>query len=237
MKSKVMIIAAILAMALMAAPALATTITFSVSGFDTYGDPIAAIAKFTTGADTVTVDIWNTQANIKSVGQDISDLGFVLTTGQTIGSISSFSATARTIDSTTKAYTDTAAVTSHWHLDNGVSFGAFGAGLKLNDLGGGMPKNTIIGPPAGDNLYHAANSSITGATHSPEWFGDATTPVEFVVSVPGVTAASRVTFAQFSFGTTAGDNHNGVPSAPVPPSVLLLGSGLIGLGLVRWRRR
>ncbi len=234
MKSKVMIIAAILAMALIAGQAMANTTLLTVTGTDAAGDPIAASAKFTTALNTVTVDIWNTQANPTDVGQDISDLGFVLTSGQTTGSISSFSALERTIGAG-GTYSGVAATTSHWGLDTGVSFGAFGTGLELTDFTGSHVPNTIIGPPAGTNLYSAANASFNAGGHDPEWFGTATAPVEFVLHVAGVTADSSVNFAQFSFGTEAGDNHNA--SVPIPPSALLLGSGLLGLGLVGWRRQ
>jgi hypothetical protein len=236
MKRKMFVLLAILTMVLMVAPAMATTQTFSVTGTDTAGDPISAMATFTTGAGTITVDVWNTHANPIDIGQDISDLGFVLSTGQTTGSINSFSATARTLGAG-GTFSDVAAATSHWVLDTAFSFGAHGTGLKLDDLaGGGGPGNTIIGPPGAGNLYSAANASFNAGPHPPEWFGTAATPVEFHLNVAGVTAGSTVTFVDFSFGTTAGDDHPGT-QVPIPPSALLLGSGLLGLVGIGWRRK
>lgn len=239
-KSKFFIVMTILAAALWVAPALAfTTGVFTGTGTFDGGLPVSASARFLTSTDTVEVEVWNNQANPTSAIQCLSGLGFVLNTGQTIGSpLSFFSATVRTIDKN-GSFTYADAVKSHWQLDNNFNAGSFGHGLKLNDLKDGQPINTLIGPanPANPTQYTAANPSITGKSHAPEWFGTAAEPVEFFLHVNGVTNLTTVTFVQFSFGTTPGCNIDvQTPAVPIPPSALLLGSGLLGLVVLRWRK-
>ena len=68
--------------------------------------------------------------------------------------------------------------------------------------GRGQPTDLIIGPPGGAT-YSNANSSIAGnGPHNP--FVNQTGT--FVVTVAGVTAATNITSATFSFGTTQGDS-------------------------------
>jgi hypothetical protein len=225
MKQKFLIILALLAVVLWVAPASAYTFNYTIDGL-----PVSATVTFTVDSvnDLIYVDIVNNQANPTSVIQCISGLSFTLSTGQSSGSLSSFSADARTI-ADGGSFTDATASTTHWQLQSGVTV-LGGTGLKLTTLGDAQPKNTIIGP----GPYAMANPSITGTSHEPVWFGDSdpnTTigPVEFVLSVPGITAGTVVTNPQFFFGT------EGV--VPVPPSVLLLGSGLLGIGFLGWRRK
>jgi hypothetical protein len=222
MKQKFLIILALLAVVLWVVPASAYTFNYTIDGL-----PVSATVNFTVDSvnDLIYVDIVNNQANPTSVIQCISGLSFTLSTGQTSGSLSSFSADARTI-ADGGAFTDAAAVTTHWQLQSGVTV-LGGIGLKLNDLVGSQPINTIIGP----GPYNLANPSITGSSHEPVWFGDNSTfgPVEFVLSVPGITAGTVVTNPQFFFGTEG--------AVPIPPSALLLGSGLVGLGFLSWRRK
>lgn len=218
MKKKFLILTSLLAVALWVAPASAYTFSDTIDGL-----PVSATVNFILGNGTVEVDIYNNIANPTSVIQCVSGLGFVLSTGQTAGSLASFAATERTI-AAGGAVSDTPATTTHWQLLSNVSLPG-GTGLKLNDLVGGQPINTIIGP----GPYTHANPSITGNSHEPVWFGDATTPVKFFLNVSGVTADTTVTFAQFNFGTAG--------AVPVPPTALLLGSGLLGLVALGWRRK
>ncbi len=234
MKRKLLVLVAILAMALMAAPAMASTITFTVTGTDSAGDPIAAAARLTTGAGTVTVDLWNTLVGIKDAGQTISDLFFALSTGQTAATLSSSSGLERTVASG-GTFTDGSHVATGWAVS------ADGIGIELDVLGTAIgPAHTILGLPLAatpTDYSPNANGSIAGnGPHNPFLFGTSADPVEFVLAVAGVTAASTVTNVVFSFGTVEGDNHPGT-QVPIPPSALLLGSGLLGLVGLGWRRK
>jgi len=195
------------------------------------GDAVAASATITTGAGTVTIDLTNllTAAQVKSVGQNISDLFFTLDTTTSPGSVSSSSASFVDVDGSGNATAATVPGPDQigWDLANS------GGTYHLNGLGGSFtPEHTIIGGSVGDTSYPNANSSIAGnSPHNP--FVQSTG--HFVLSIAGVTDATDISGVEFSFGTTAGDNVPGVPpvAAPEPSSLMLLGSGLIGFALRR----
>ena len=93
----------------------------------------------------------------------------------------------------------------------------------------------IIGPSGPGGVYTNANGSIAGnGPHNP--FIDQ--QGMFTLTVAGVTNATTITSATFSFGTTAGIDVPGIPTSPVPEpsSVLLLGS-LVGGVFVSLRKR
>ena len=170
----------------------------------------------------------NLQTNEKSVGQNLSDILFQISTGQNSVSVTSSSATARDVHSD-HTFADLGSVAAGWGLTTS------GAALHLDGLNGtNTPEHTIIGVPNGSS-YSNANSSIAGnGPHNPFLANSVT----FVLSVPGVTASSTISSATFSFGTTTGDNHVGIPTIPTPePSSLVLAVfGFAGLAAWSWRR-
>src|SRR5712692_2154770 len=216
-------ILAALAALLLAPAAEASISTYNITaGTTVVGQPVSATVTFTTSANDIQISLTNLQNNPTSVIQNLSDLAFTLSTGQTSGSLLSSSALARTVHGN-GAFTDGAVVSTGWQLQT------FGSGLRLYVLGTPIgPAHTLIGGPDGGNLYSNANGSIAAnGPHNPFITGTAT----FDVQAIGVTAASLVDSATFSFGTAEGNNVLGVSGrVPVPSTLLLLGSGLSIVG-------
>jgi hypothetical protein len=222
----------LLVMALCAAPAMANVYSFSESGFIGLL-PVSAAAEFTTGDGYVDVKIWNTIVDQTAGQQSISDLAFILSNGALYTDVTGFTSSGRERTITTPPplgdpnngqFVVGAIVDTGWGVD------PYTGGIKLNVLGHlAPPYHLIVGLPNGvTGLYNNANASIGG--ENPQLFGTEANPVFFHLLVTGVTADTSVDFVQFSYGT------NGAV-VPIPPSVLLMGSGLLGLGLVGWRRR
>lgn len=204
-------------------------ITYSTpAGSTTGGQPVNGTATFTTGNGTVHIEITNNLVNPTSVVQNISGLSFVLSSGQTVGVLSSSSGLERNVAGN-RTYTDGGApVATGWALLNNVS-----GGLKLNVLGTAVaPEHTIIGLPSASNLYTNANGSIAGNNaHNPFLGGT----VSFDLAIPGVTVGSTITSATFFFGTTDGANSVTLREAPEPVTTSLVGVGLLALGIARRR--
>ncbi len=197
------------------------------------GNPVDATVTFTTSANVITVVLNNLEVNPTTVAQNISDLLFTVSTGQHSGSIDEThsSGTSRTVNGN-GSFTNNGTVSpSHWSLQSS------GSQLHLNDLTAGQPVQTILGSPASGGYTHANGSIAGNGPHNPFLFG----PVTFTLDVAGVTSSSNITAAIFSFGTAAGDNVTGVPSAvPEPGSIVLAGSALamfVALRIVRKRAR
>jgi hypothetical protein len=184
---------------------------------------VDATATFVTGPGTITITLNDLLANPTSVGQLISDINFTLSNGATTGTLSGSSAPQISIDKS-GASTMGATGAAGWVLNNGVS-----GGLQLDALGAPTaPSELIIGP----GPYSNANGSIAGnKPHNPFLDGTAT----FTVDVTGVTAATTISGAVFSFGTTEGASDvTGTPGTPasVPEPATLTSFGACALALL-----
>jgi hypothetical protein len=230
--------------ALAGAPAGAAYVSITTPANSTQsGLPVGATASFTTSDNgTITVVVTDTVSNPTSVVQNISGLAFTLDFGPSTASIDedvtkSFG-TSRTVKGTgAGGYTDNGAV-----APTGWSLSISGSQITLTALGGGQPTETIIGSPNASNAYANAGGSIAGnGPHNPFLYG----PVTFTLDVAGVTSATMITSATFSFGTTPGANttadvptiSNNDIAVPEPSSLALVGIGLAGFRVVVLRRR
>jgi hypothetical protein len=235
MKRKAMLIVVILVMLLMAVPALATTYTFSTPTGSTNngGEPVSATATLTLSTDSIVIDLENTLANPNDISQCLSDFAFTLNNFTPPPNSTNSESTTEGGGTPINIAAD-GSYTTETPITNTVNLGWLlsqsGSGFLLNDLGGAGPAHCIIGPPDSNNIYSNANSSIAGnGPHNPVLLTNA----DFYLTIPGVTDNTGVSSVTFSFGTTAGNNVD----VPLPPSVLLLGSGLLGLVGLGWRRR
>jgi len=204
-----------------------TTPTGSTVG----GLPVSASATITTGTNSISVTLRDLQANPLAAGQLLSDLFFTYSGGALTGaSLSSSSGQEVTVASNGTFTLGSTPVGTGW----GIS--ASGSTLHLDGLAGtSTPAHTIIGPPGGGGTYSNANSSIAGnGPHNP--FLNQT--ANFVISLIGITSATNITGAIFSFGTESGNNVTGVPSAvPLPGALPLFATGLAALALLRRKKK
>jgi hypothetical protein len=211
------------------ASAEASTSTYVIpGGANLGGQPVSATATFVTSTDDLKITLTNLQNNPTSVIQNLSDLAFTFSTGQTTGSLLSSSALERTVNGD-GTFTNGPTVSTGWLLETS------GSGLRLHVLGTPIgPAHTLIGDSGAGGLYSNANGSIAGnGSHNPFITGTAT----FDIQITGLLASSIVNTATFSFGTEEGNNVPGVPRVPGAATLLLLGSGLGIIGFRGWRRR
>ncbi len=217
----------------LAGPAAAITVGYyfqTPPGATLGGQPVSASAtvKLNPDTDQISVHLYNNQANPTSVIQNLSDFGFTLSTGQSVGSLGSSLASAGSIAvNGDKSFSYANGTTTGWELqsnynfiplENGIIIGTLGTGLRLYVLGTPVgPANTIIGFPEGDT-YSNANGSIAGNNaHNPFILYEAW----FYLTVPGIDEFTAVTGAIFSFGTE--DTSTAVPE---PWTFILLGAGV-----------
>lgn len=209
--------------------AKADAVSFNFSG-NVSGGAVAGTVAFTvTSPGSLTVAITDTEANPTDVAQLVSDLIFNVSGMTSSATMMSSSGQEVNIAKTTGVATLGATGNTMWGINSSSS-----GTIILSALLSG-PTNLIIGPGGTGGVYTNANGSIAGNSgHNPFLMGT----VDFDLSVPGLTSVSQITGITVSFGTTAGSTlpvTSSMTPTPEPTTLLLLGSGLLGLGF--WIRR
>jgi hypothetical protein len=173
-------------------------------------NPVTAVAIFTPRPGLLILSLLDLTADPKTVSQNISDLYFRITSGQTSGDLISSDSQSRTIHAD-GTFTDTGPLATGWTLD--TQSGVFH--LRGLDVPG-APANTIIGPPNNPFVYGSADSSIAGNGQNNPFLAGG---VDFFISIPGLTEDSRFDGVVFSFGIEEGDLVPGIPFDPNVPAI------------------
>ena len=247
----------ILALAAMtAALSSAGVYTYNVSGTNDSSLAISATITFTTSANTLVIDVVNNIVNPTAVNQNISAIAFVLSTGQTSGSITDQSNnTARSVTGTGAGqYTDNTTFTSQWGslsnslLAGGITICVISGNSNSCSESATQAQQTIIGQPNGSNAYSNAQGSINGnGAHNPFLYGSTADPVKFTMTISGITASTAISQIKVNFGTSISDTftctsptagcQNDGGDVPEPSTMGLLGLGLVGVGALARRKR
>jgi len=181
---------------------------------------VGGTACFTVSTNTVSVTLTNTEANIQSLAQTLSDISFSVSGG---GAASVTSQNGNLI-----TYTDGSATqTTSNGSGNAWTISGSSGSYTLTGLVG-SDKTLIIGPVTSPSTYCIPKcpDGIGNSQFNPYFNQSAT----FTLAIAGVSTTSTISNVVFSFGT-APETLVGVP---IPAAVWLFGSGLVGLiGIAR----
>jgi len=125
-----------------------------------------------------------------------------------------------------------------------AGYGTSSAGFSIFGPGDRFPGTNLQGPDSPDGIQYGLTSAGDNPLTGNQKVTGSQALIHNSVTFTLSTAANQIDFSgvRFQYGTALTDpSVTGTPSGggviPVPPSVWLLASGLVGLGLLGWRRR
>jgi hypothetical protein len=222
---------ALLMFGLSASVAKADQVFVTPVGATTSGGSVNAKVTFSQVGNVLTIKLENLQGQVPNfdVAQSISGLSFSIA-GAGPGVLTNQQGEHITIagDGT---YTSAGTGSTFWGFPVNT-----GGNFKLTALGFASPGNQnpdelIVGPPNGSNLY-TGNGSVNGnGPHNPF----VKNSITFSLTIAGLPPDVQIGGVTFFFGT---GTENLAASVPEPTSMLLLGTGVMGIAAgIRRRRR
>lgn len=227
----------VLALLICAAPAMADTVTFNVSS-----GALSAQAVFTTSGSNLIVTLTNTAASpAANPAMVLTALFFSLAGNPVLTPVSALLGPTSVV---LYGPSNGGNMGGEWAYGSGLSGAPLGAAAGISSSGfglfGGANFNgaNLQGPAAVDGVQYGllpaggnagGNAAVTGQ------FGLIQNEVIFTLSgLPaGYTLANSITNVSFQYGTSLGEPNIPIPE---PTSLILFGSGLLGLAAAVRRR-